>query len=53
MEIAYGQGLLDWAGRCEKRGGFKPYAAANAAIFEKFGGRYLIRSGKIRSCGRH
>lgn len=25
--------------------GFKPYAAANAAIFKKFGGRYVVRGG--------
>jgi uncharacterized protein (DUF1330 family) len=27
--------------------GFKPYAAANAAIFKKFGGRYMVRGGKF------
>jgi uncharacterized protein (DUF1330 family) len=27
--------------------GFKPYAAANAAIFKKFGGRYVVRGGKF------
>jgi uncharacterized protein (DUF1330 family) len=26
---------------------FKPYAAANQPIFKKFGGRYLVRSGKF------
>ena len=26
--------------------GFKPYADANAAIFKKFGGRYVVRGGK-------
>jgi len=26
--------------------GYKPYAAANAAIFKKFGGRFIIRGGK-------
>jgi uncharacterized protein (DUF1330 family) len=27
--------------------GFKPYAAANAAIFKKFGARYVVRGGKF------
>jgi len=27
--------------------GFKPYAAANAAIFKTFGGRYVVRGGKF------
>jgi uncharacterized protein (DUF1330 family) len=27
--------------------GYKPYAAANPAIFKKFGGRFVIRSGKF------
>jgi uncharacterized protein (DUF1330 family) len=27
--------------------GFRPYAAANAAIFKKFGGRYVVRGGKF------
>jgi uncharacterized protein (DUF1330 family) len=27
--------------------GYKPYAAANSAIFRKFGGRYLVRGGKF------
>jgi uncharacterized protein (DUF1330 family) len=27
--------------------GFKPYAAANQAIFKKFGGRYVVRAGKF------
>jgi uncharacterized protein (DUF1330 family) len=26
--------------------GYKPYAAANPAIFKKFGGRYVVRAGK-------
>ena len=26
--------------------GYKPYAAANLAIFKKFGGRFLVRAGK-------
>jgi uncharacterized protein (DUF1330 family) len=27
--------------------GFKPYADANASIFKKFGGRYVVRGGKF------
>ena len=27
--------------------GYKPYAAANAAIFKKFGARLLVRAGKF------
>ncbi|MGB6538421.1 MAG: DUF1330 domain-containing protein [Xanthobacteraceae bacterium] len=27
--------------------GFVPYAAANPAIFKKFGGRYVVRAGKF------
>jgi uncharacterized protein (DUF1330 family) len=27
--------------------GYKPYAAANRAIFKKFGGRFLVRSGQF------
>jgi uncharacterized protein (DUF1330 family) len=27
--------------------GYKPYAAANAAIFKKFGGRFVVRAGKF------
>lgn len=27
--------------------GYKPYAAANPAIFKKFGGRFVVRSGKF------
>jgi uncharacterized protein (DUF1330 family) len=27
--------------------GYKPYAAANPAIFKKFGGRFLVRAGKF------
>jgi uncharacterized protein (DUF1330 family) len=29
--------------------GYKPYAAANPAIFKKFGGRFIIRGGKSES----
>jgi uncharacterized protein (DUF1330 family) len=43
-----------WIGRVDVKNeeGFKPYAAANPAIFKKFGGHYLVRGGKIRRCGR-
>ncbi len=27
--------------------GYKAYAAANPAIFKKFGGRFLVRAGKV------
>jgi uncharacterized protein (DUF1330 family) len=27
--------------------GYKPYALANAAIFKKFGARYVVRGGKF------
>jgi uncharacterized protein (DUF1330 family) len=38
-----------WIGRVDVKneGGFKPYAEANAAIFKKFGGRYVVRGGKF------
>jgi len=29
--------------------GYKPYAAANPAIFKKFGGRFVIRGGPFES----
>jgi uncharacterized protein (DUF1330 family) len=29
--------------------GYKPYAAANPAIFKKFGGRFLTRAGKFEA----
>ncbi|MCX7312304.1 MAG: DUF1330 domain-containing protein [Alphaproteobacteria bacterium] len=37
-----------WIGRVEVNNeeGYKPYAAANAAIFKKYGGRLLVRGGK-------
>ena len=40
-----------WIGRVDVTNdeGYKPYAAANAAIFKKFGGRYVIRAGKFES----
>jgi len=36
-----------WIGRVDVRSdeGYKPYAAANAAIFKKFGARYVVRAG--------
>jgi uncharacterized protein (DUF1330 family) len=38
-----------WIGRVDVKSdeGYKPYAAANAAIFKKFGGRYVVRGGKF------
>jgi uncharacterized protein (DUF1330 family) len=27
--------------------GYKPYAAANPAIFKKFGGRFVVRAGRF------
>jgi uncharacterized protein (DUF1330 family) len=38
-----------WVARVDvnNEDGFKPYAAANAAIFKKFGGRYVVRGGKF------
>ena len=29
--------------------GYKPYAAANPAIFRKYGGRFVVRGGKFES----
>jgi uncharacterized protein (DUF1330 family) len=29
--------------------GYKPYAAANPAIFKKFGGRFVVRGGKFEN----
>src|SRR6202048_2814989 len=29
--------------------GYKPYAAANPAIFKKFGGRFVVRAGKFEN----
>jgi uncharacterized protein (DUF1330 family) len=29
--------------------GYKPYAAANAAIFKKFGARFVVRAGKYEA----
>jgi uncharacterized protein (DUF1330 family) len=38
-----------WIGRVDVQNdeGYKPYAAANPAIFRKFGGRYVVRGGKF------
>ena len=38
-----------WVARVDvhNEDGYKPYAAANAAIFKKFGGRFLVRGGKF------
>src|SRR5262249_3732825 len=38
-----------WIGRVDVKNdeGDKPYAAANAAIFKKFGGRFIVRAGKF------
>jgi uncharacterized protein (DUF1330 family) len=40
-----------WIGRVDVTNdeGYKPYAAANAAIFKKFGGRYVVRGGKFEA----
>ena len=44
-----------WIGRVDVKNdeGYKPYAAANPAIFKKFGGRFVVRGGKFESAGRH
>jgi len=38
-----------WIARVEvlDHDGYKVYAAANPAIFEKFGGRFVVRAGKF------
>jgi uncharacterized protein (DUF1330 family) len=38
-----------WIGRVDvtDEEGYKPYAAANATIFKKFGGRFVVRGGKF------
>ena len=40
-----------WIGRVDVKDeeGYKPYAAANPAIFKKFGGRFVVRGGKFES----
>ena len=42
-----------WIGRVDVHNddGYKPYAAANAAIFRKFGGRFVVRAGKFECTG--
>ena len=37
-----------WIGRVEVHNeeGYKPYAAANPAIFHKFGAKFVVRAGK-------
>ena len=38
-----------WIGRVDVHNeeGYKAYAAANPAVFNKFGGRYVVRGGKF------
>ena len=38
-----------WIGRVDVQNeeGYKPYAAANQAIFKKFGGSYVVRGGRF------
>jgi uncharacterized protein (DUF1330 family) len=38
-----------WIARVDVKSeeGYKPYAAANPGIFKKFGGRFVIRGGKM------
>ena len=40
-----------WIGRVDVNDdeGYKPYAAANPAIFKKYGARYVVRGGKFES----
>jgi uncharacterized protein (DUF1330 family) len=40
-----------WIGRVEVNNeeGYKPYAAANPAIFKKFGGKFVVRAGKFEA----
>jgi uncharacterized protein (DUF1330 family) len=40
-----------WIGRVDVHNdeGYRPYAAANAAIFKKFGGRFLVRGGPFEN----
>jgi len=49
-----------WIARVDVKNeeGYKVYAAANAAIFRKYGGRYVVRAGKFEcvegtSCSRN
>jgi uncharacterized protein (DUF1330 family) len=38
-----------WIGRVDVRDeeGYKPYAAANPAIFKKYGAKFVVRAGKF------
>jgi uncharacterized protein (DUF1330 family) len=40
-----------WIGRIDVNNeeGYKPYAAANPAIFKKFDGRFVVRAGKFET----
>ena len=40
-----------WIGRIDVHNdeGYKAYAAANPAIFKKFGGRFVVRAGKFEA----
>ncbi len=40
-----------WIGRIDvhNEDGYKPYAAANAAIFRKYGARFVVRGGAFES----
>jgi uncharacterized protein (DUF1330 family) len=40
-----------WIGRVDVNSdeGYKPYAANNAAIFKKFGGRFVVRGGPFEA----
>ena len=40
-----------WIGRIDvhNQEGYQPYATGNPAIFKKFGGRYVVRSGKFEA----
>jgi uncharacterized protein (DUF1330 family) len=44
-----------WIGRVDVKNeeAFKPYAEANAAIFKKFRGRYVVRGGKFDAMEGH
>ena len=40
-----------WIGRVDVQNeeGYKPYAANNPGIFEKFGGRFVVRGGRFEA----
>jgi uncharacterized protein (DUF1330 family) len=40
-----------WIGHIDvnDEAGYKPYAAANPAIFKKFGGRFVVRAGQFEA----